>query len=80
MIGTICSNSSLIAATTSSAGVRSAKPVKSADVDEHDRHLDLLAGEVGALLEDVLGDVGIDVGAERLADPLALGEAGDHLR
>ncbi len=29
--------------------------------------------------QDVLGDIGIDVGAERLADPLALGEPRDHL-
>jgi len=48
------------------------------DVDEHDRHLHLLAGQVRALLQDVLGHLGVDVGAERLADPLALGQSLHH--
>jgi len=46
------------------------------DVDEHDRHLHLLAGQVRALLQDVLGHLGVD--AERLADPLALGQSLHH--
>ena len=49
------------------------------DVAEEDRDLELdaLLGE--ALAEDVLGDLAVEVGAERLADPLALGEADHHL-
>ncbi len=49
-----------------------------ADVDEHQRHLKLFARERGPLPQDVFGDLGIDVGAEGLADPLALPESGDH--
>ena len=48
------------------------------DVEEEHRHLDLLAGERGALAEDVLGDVAVDVGPEGLADALALAKPLDH--
>ena len=50
-----------------------------ADVDEEDGHLDLLALDHGALLEHALGELRVDEGAERLAQALALLEAGDHL-
>ena len=43
-----------------------------ADVDEHDRDLDLLAVQIHALVQDPFGHIGIHVGAERFADPLAL--------
>src|SRR5215211_3152970 len=43
-----------------------------ADVADEDRHLDLLAALVEALAEDVLGHLLVEVGAEGLADPLAL--------
>ena len=53
--------------------------MKSLHVAEQDRDLDLdaLLGEPVA--EDVLGDLLVEVGAERLADPLALAQALDHL-
>ena len=50
-----------------------------ADVDEEDGHLDLLALDHRALLEHALGELRVDEGAERLAQALALLEAGDHL-
>lgn len=49
-----------------------------AHVQEHDRHVDLLAVELDILLEDSLGDVGVHVASERGPDPLALGQAGGH--
>jgi len=50
-----------------------------AHIAEQQRHVGLEA--VGRVLvaEDVLGDLLVEVGAEGLADPLALGEPGDHL-
>jgi hypothetical protein len=48
------------------------------DVEEEHRHLDLLALERGALAEDVLCYAAVDVGAECVADALALTQALDH--
>ena len=79
MIGTITSNSRLSAATTSCRRRAGGERGEVADVAEQHRDLDLdpLLGE--ALGEDVLGDLLVEVGAERLADALALGEPRDHL-
>ena len=49
-----------------------------ADVEEQDGDLDLLALEVHALLEHAVGERGVDEGAERLAQALALLQARDH--
>ena len=50
-----------------------------ADINEHDRDLDLFSFEDPALLEEVVGHLRIDVCAKHLADSFALGEASDHL-
>ena len=52
---------------------------EAAHVEEQDADLDLLALERDALGEHALGDVRVDVDAERLAQPLALGQPGDRL-
>jgi len=49
-----------------------------ADVEEHHRYLDLLAGERGPFAQDVLCDLLVDIGPERFADPLALREPLRH--
>ncbi len=49
------------------------------DVAEEDRDVDDLALLGEALAEDVVGDLVVEVGAEGLADPLALAQAADHL-
>ena len=79
MIGTTVSNSSLSAATTSCGVASEANSVKPrTSQNEHgDLHLDPLLGE--ALGEDVLGDLAVEVGPERLAQALALGEPLHHL-
>ena len=48
------------------------------DVAEHDRHVDLYAALGEAAGEDEPGDVLVEVGAEGLADALALGESDCH--
>ena len=52
---------------------------EAADVEEQDRDLDLLALELGPLLDHALGEHRVDERAERLAQALALGQPGDHL-
>ena len=49
-----------------------------AHVREEDRHLQLDPLLVELVGEDVLGHLAVEVGAERVADPLALGEPLDH--
>jgi len=48
-------------------------------VAKQQRHVGLEALRQVLVAEDVLGDLFVEVGAEGLADPLALGESGDHL-
>ena len=50
-----------------------------ADVEAQDRDLQFLAVEVDAVAQHHLGDARADVGAERLVQPLALLQAGDHV-
>ena len=50
-----------------------------ADVDEHDRHLHVLALEQLALRHHALGDARRDVAPERRPQPLAFLEAREHL-
>ena len=67
-------------ATVSRALERSRERGEVADVEEHHRDLALLAlDQLAALLEHALRHVGVDVGAERLAQRLALGEPLHHL-
>ena len=66
--------------TVSRALERCANCGEVADVEDHHGDLALLAlDQLAALLEHALGHVGVDVGAERLAQRLALGEALHHL-
>ena len=51
---------------------------EAADVDEHHRHLDLLAGERIGVVEHASRDLGIRVAAERGVQRLALAQAADH--
>ena len=62
--------------TTSCALARSAKAREVPHVEEQDGDLDLVAGEVDALLEHALGQARVDEGAERLAQALALLQPG----
>ena len=49
-----------------------------ANVEEQDRDLDLLPLQIGSLSQHPVGERGVDVGAEGLAQPLALVEPLDH--
>ena len=71
-IGTTRSQKPLSSDTTSCGLGLLGEPGEVADVQEQDADLDLLTGQVGALAQHPLGDPGIDVGAERFAQPLAL--------
>ena len=50
-----------------------------AHVDEDQRDLELLSPGLEVLGDQVLGDLLVEIGAEGLAQPLALGESVDHL-
>lgn len=50
-----------------------------ANIDEHDGDLDLFARKGGTRAQQVLGDLRIDVGAEGLPNPLALGQSSAHV-
>ena len=78
-IGTTISNSSLSRATTSLALRVAGELGEVADVADEYRDLALHPLLRESLAEDVLGDRLVEVGAERLAQLLALGEALDHL-
>ena len=78
MIGTTTSNSRLSDATTSFASASAAKPVKSRTSVNRTDTSSSIPSSVKRVGEDVLGDLTIQVGAEGLADRLALGQALDH--
>ena len=80
MIGTTASKSSLSFATTSRAPRRRPRTGEVAHVAEQDRDVELSIPSRGkSLAEDVARRPRVEIGAEGLADPLALGQAGDHL-
>ena len=78
-IGTTHSNSSLRRETTSDAWPRAAAAVKSLHVAEDQRDLDLVTARLEVLADQVARDLLVQVGAEGLAQPLALAEPVDHL-
>ena len=78
-IGTTTSNRPLSAATTSFASAPAAKLVKSLTSQNRIETSSSMPSSSKRVGEDVLGDLAVEVGAERLADLLALGQALDHL-
>ena len=77
-IGTMHSKSSLRRATISGARGRRRRG-EVLHVEEDQRDLDLVAARLEVLRDQVLGDLLVEVGAERLPQPLALGQPVDHL-
>ena len=78
-VSTTTRKNSLSRLTTSEAGTRRGQLRRADQVDEQHRDVAFLTAELGAAFQGATGDVLADVAAEKVTQPLPLGQVANHV-